>query len=326
MALHDRDYMRNSTPQFRLEWPDAATTIIIINVVVFVMQHLLGVMMDAHAPLNDRLWGTLSLHALAEGRVWTLATHLFVHHDLWHIVMNCLMIMMAGRWLLSLVGRNRFLYIYFASGVCGAIMQLAMEKLGGGNTYDMHVMGASASAMGVFVACAAMQPREEITALLYLIIPVHTRLWTMAMVLMISSLVMGVMQLTGHSLEQMIFGPAMTRVAHFAHLGGALAGWLAARLLGYTGRPIHYDDLQRQRAERDRDRERALAGGVRKRRAVDMDEPDNIFVPPLTSQELIAREVDPILDKMIAHGEGSLTEQERKVLKQASEELLKLKP
>jgi membrane associated rhomboid family serine protease len=306
-----------------MEWPDAVTTLIIINVVVFVMQHLLGMMVDPLAPRMDRLWGTLSLPALMQGHVWTLVTHLFVHHGIWHILPNCIMIMMAGRWLLSLVGRNRFLYIYFASGVCGALTQLVVEKLFGNNLFDMRIIGASASATGVFLACAAMQPREEVTALLYWIIPIRTKLWTMAMVLMGASLVMGVMQLTGHSFEQMLFGKGMPSVAHFAHLGGALAGWYAARLLGYTGRPIHYDDLQRQRL--DRDRERAYAGPKRKRRAVDMDDPDNLLVPPRTSQELIAREIDPILDKMSAHGKDSLTEEEHRILKQASAELAKLK-
>ena len=324
MALDDRDYMRPSKQPLRLEWPDAVTTLIIINVVVFVMQHLLGMLVDPQAPRADRLWGTLSLPALLQGRVWTLFTHLFVHHSIWHILPNCLMILMAGRWLLSLVGRNRFIYIYFASGVCGALMQMAVEKLFGNALLDMRIIGASASATGVFLACAAMQPREEITALLYLIIPIHTRLWTLAVVLMVTSLVMGVLQLMGHSFEQMLFGKGMPPMAHFAHLGGALAGWYAARLLGYSGRTVHYDDLQRQRIERDR--ERAYAGNVRKRRAVDMDDPDNQLVPPLTSQELIAREIDPILDKMSAHGKDSLTEEEQRILRQASAELAKLKP
>lgn len=322
MALDEREYMKPRSGSFHFEWPDAAVVLVSINVAVFVLQHMLGVFADETGPAGQRLWGALSLNALWEGRVWTLVTHLFVHLNIWHILFNCMMILMAGRWLLTLVGRNRFLYIYFASGIAGAFLQLAMEAIFGTHAYSMRLMGASASGMGVFVACAAMQPREEITALIYLIIPIRTRLWTMASVLMISSLVFGVLQLGGHGIERFLSGSSAP-VAHFAHLGGALAGWYAARLLGYTGRVIHYDDLQRER--RLRQREPAAAGARRRRRVVDLEDPDNMLVPPRTRQELIEREIDPILDKMSAHGEGSLTDEERRILKKASEELERLK-
>ena len=72
------------------------------------------------------------------------------------------------------------------------------------------------------------------------------------------------------------------------------------------------------------EKELAGGGGGRRRRVVDLDDPDNMLVPPRTRRELIEREIDPILDKINAHGEPSLTDEERTILKKASAELSRL--
>ncbi len=315
MALGERDYMRPGSRErssFNWDWADAVMLILIANIAVFIVQRVIGEAID-HRGSQVVPWGALSVASLAEGRVWTLFTHMFVHENLLHLVGNMLMVFMAGRGLQSLIGPKNFLYIYFTAGLVGAALHLVMEHFMRHSAGAM-MYGASGCAFGVFVALAAILPREEVTAMIYFVIPVRTRLWTMASVMMGLSLVLGVGQLFGISLDN---------VAHFAHLGGALTGWYFVRLLGYNGRPVSYDRLWQERQARE-ERGRELAVVPRRKRVVDMDEPDNLIVPPRNSREFIEREIDPLLDKIAAHGIGSLSQKERDVLERARQEILNL--
>lgn len=317
MALDDREYMRASQGGFAAggswkrvgEWMDPVTALLAVNVGVFLLQHVFGYAVDR----ESGLWGLLSISALMEGRVWTLFTHMFVHENLGHLGANMLMLFMAGKSLQSLIGGRKFLFLYFFAGLVAAIFEFSIQRITGHGFGGMY--GASGCVCGVFVGLAAMLPREEVTALIYFIIPVRMRLWTMAMLLMGTSVGFGSLNLLGHGIDN---------IAHFAHLGGALAGWWYVRMLGYSGKPVTYDRLWRERREREQARE--FAGVPRRRRAVDMDEPDNTIVPPRNTREFIEREINPILEKIHAHGIGSLTDAERKVLDRAREEIIKSEP
>lgn len=316
MSVYDREYMRGGRGPRWLEfmWPDAVTFLIIVNVAVFVVQHVFGklatdVIKDGQVVTD--LWGGLSIRALAEGRIWTVVTHMFVHQTLFHILGNCLMIYFAGKSVQSLLGPRHFLYIYFVSGVVGAAMQLAVDRLHGVPA-GIELIGASGCGFGVFFALAVMLPQEVITALIYFIIPVRIKLWNLARLLLGVSIIFGAMQ---------IFQSANNdHIAHFAHIGGALAGWYIVRLLGYGGKAVTYDRLWRERLQREQSPE--FAGVKNRRRVVDMDEPEWTLPSSLTAREFIEQEIDPILDKIGRHGIGSLTDAERKLLERASLEIL----
>lgn len=319
--LHDRDYMRDPRDIHRFRWqevlwPDAVTLIIILNVAVFLAQHVFMIGAErgfVEGQPGVKPWGGLSIPALAEGRVWTLFTHMFVHGGLLHLLGNCLLVFFAGRAVQSLLGPRNFLLIYFVSGVMGAALELTAGWISG---VPVEIIGASGCGSGVFVALAVMLPQEVVTALVYFIIPVRIKLWNLARIMIGVSLVLGLMRFT--SLRGWSGG-----VAHFAHLGGGLAGWFIVRWLGYGGPPLTYDKLWTERQRRDQDPE--FAGVKSRRRVVDLDEPDNLIVPAATTREFIEREIDPILDKIAAHGLGSLTESERKVLERGRIEILNRK-
>lgn len=319
--LHDRDYMRDPREARRLRWgglllPDAVTLLLIANVAVFVAQHVF--LIGADRAIVDggpgvRTWGGLSIPALAEGRVWTVFTHVFVHGGLLHLIGNCLLIFFAGRAVQSLLGPKNFLLIYFMSGVIGAALELATGWLSG---VPVEIIGASGCGAGVFVALGVMLPQEVVTALVYFIIPVRVKLWNLARILLGVSLAFGLLRFT--SLWEWSGG-----VAHFAHLGGGLAGWFIVRWLGYGGPPLAYDKLWTERRRCAQDPE--FAGVKSRRRVVDLAEPDCLLVPPVTTREFIEREIDPILDKIAAHGLASLTAEERKLLERGRIEILNRK-
>lgn len=294
-------------------WPDAVTTIVLVNVVVFVLQHVFGVAADeALDPRTGREvtvpWGALSIQSLLEGHVWTVFTHLFVHGGFMHLVANCLMIFFTGKAVQSLIGSRHFLHIYFVSGLVGA----ATELLVGWLLRDMHPMiGASGAAFGTLLALAVMLPEETVTTMIYFIIPVRTRLWTLAMVLVGGSLIFAVLQVSG---------VLKLGIAHFAHLGGALAGWWFVRLLGYGGPPVTYEHMWHERQRREEDRAYA---GVRKRKRTVVNQEPAIDLPPMSKRQFIEQEIDPILDKIAEHGIESLSDEERSLLARASDDMRK---
>jgi len=303
--LHDREYMKNPQPARWLDFvrSDAVTTIIVINVVVFILQYL-GIGSDRDGG-GFHQWGALSIEALTQGRVLTVVTHMFVHQGPFHLLGNCMMIFFMGKALQSLIGARYFLYIYFLSGLVGAALEMSVGWL----TNEMHPMvGASACAFGVFLALAVMLPQEMITALLAFIVPVQMRLWNMAMLFVGLSLVLGLLQ---------VFNVLDLGVAHFAHLGGAFAGWWFVRMLGYGGTPVTYERLWNERHEREQQRE--LAGVPKPKRRAAGVSIRRLEVPTesLSAKEFIAREIDPILDKIATHGIHSLTEPERDLLERA---------
>ncbi len=322
MALDDRDYMKETGTRRWSEvmWPDPVTTIVVVNVVVFLLQRLGIFGSDQIFDPSTREyvtqpWGGLSINALAEGRVWTLFTHLFVHASVLHLVGNCLMIFFTGKAVQSLIGSRHFIHIYFLSGLVGAATQLLAGWLqhqpGDG---AITIIGASGAASGTLLALAVLLPQEMITALIYFVIPVRMRLWTMAMLLIGSSAVLAVLDV----MDVLKLG-----IAHFDHLGGALAGWWFVRLLGYGGPPVTYENMWQQRQRREE--KRAYAGVRTRQRAMEREEPE-LVMPPLTKRQLIEQEIDPILDKIAAHGIESLSDEERLLLARASDQVRQHEP
>jgi membrane associated rhomboid family serine protease len=307
MALHDRDYMRGRH-SFRwkdLLLPDAVTALIVLNVVVFVLQQYLHLAVEE----GGRKWGSFSLAALQDGRVWTLFTHLFVHQGLLHLVGNCLFIFLAGKAVQALLGAKHFLYIYFLSGVVGAACQVVF---GLGIGQAQVVIGATAAAYGTFLALAAMLPQESVSAMLPFLLPARLRFWTVAVCVMGVSSVLAMLQ---------IAKVLPSDISHFAHLGGAMAGWWFVRLLGYGGPPVTYERMwhERQRTEEAR----AFAGVPRRKRAARVAEEPAATLPPVSTREFIEQEIDPLLDKIAEHGLDSLSSEERDLLDRAREEIMR---
>jgi membrane associated rhomboid family serine protease len=306
--LHDRDYMREPSRPAWLEylWPDAVTFLVVANVVVFVIQQGFHVAVD-HLPTGEyRPWFELSLQALLDAKLWTVFTHMFVHESLWHLLGDCLAIFCVGKSVQSLLGARPFLYIYFVSGLVGAGLQLVMQRFVG-----IPVFGATACISGVFMALAVLLPQEEVTSLIYFIFPVRLRLWNLAKVVLALTAVFGLLQVTR------VWNSGL---AHFAHIGGALAGWYLVRFMGYGGPGYTYDQLWNERPA-PTEQSHEYASVKARRRVVDLDETE--WTPTIMSaKEFIEKEIDPILEKISAHGMDSLTVEERKLLERARTEII----
>jgi membrane associated rhomboid family serine protease len=143
-------------------------------------------------------------------KIWQLFSHMFLHGSVTHLAFNMIGLWSFGRVLERVWGGQRFLYFYLICGVCAGIAQLIVTE-----PYSVAV-GASGALYGVLVAFALLFPNFKIM-LIFLPVPIPAKYFVP--VLLLIDLSAG---LTGIA----IFGQ---NIAHFAHLGGAMAGFVLVK-------------------------------------------------------------------------------------------------
>ena len=87
---------------------------------------------------------------------WTIVTNLFIHSGLWHVAANMLTLYFFGTYLAGLVGKNKFLIVYFCGGVLGNILFILMAS-----PFSIAV-GASGAIFALGGALAMMRPRLRV--------------------------------------------------------------------------------------------------------------------------------------------------------------------
>ena len=198
--------------------PTVTRSLLIINVLMFVATLI-------NPSLMKGLFA-MAYPASTAFRWWQPLTHMFMHDGIWHILFNMYTLVMFGMVVEQALGSKRFLILFFVTGFGAVLLHTGVEFLqvrslvkeytpapySAQQIYDMipHVLGASGAVYGVLVAFAMLYPEARMT----LIFPPVTldAKWMVAIFI-------GIELLTGITGTQM-------GVAHFAHLGGALFGFL----------------------------------------------------------------------------------------------------
>ena len=306
--LDDRDYMRQPeyheprwTPRFRFQW-SWTVALVVIYAVVFLVELAAqkvspgNIFFQGHEIItksgSEFIPGylPLCLDGLKHGYVWQLVTYQFLHAGWMHLLLNCWAIFMFGRELEALLGGKRFLALMFSSGIVGGVFQ-ALVAWAWPVYFDNSVVGASACAFGLVAAFATMFPDRELTMLIFFVIPVHLR----AKTLLVGFVVLALAGFVFH--ETILPG-----VAHAAHLGGMAMGWFFVR-------KILQGDWSR------------LEGDLRPAEKVLLRRPSLEPLEEKSSAGFVETEVDPILDKISAHGLQSLTPREREILETARQHI-----
>ena len=167
--------------------------LLVANVVVFLLTGL----------LSDLFLFLILYPPLALVRPWTLITYMFLHGSIAHLLFNMLGLFFFGPRLESRLGPRGFLWLYFLSGLGGAVFHVVLA-------HEAPVVGASGAVYGVLLGFAMYWPRERIY--LWAIVPIEA--WLLATLLVFGSLYAGVVPGGG------------SRTAHFAHLGGLVFAFL----------------------------------------------------------------------------------------------------
>jgi len=218
-------------------------------------------------------------------RPWGAVTYMFLHGDLMHLAVNMLVLFFFGPPLESRWGEREFVRFYVICGLGGVALSYLF--------LPASVIGASAAMYGLMLAFAMNWP--EVPIYVWGIFPVKAKY-----------LVGFLFVLTLLSAAQGSGG----NVAHFAHLGGLLAGLI---YLKADWRPRHHLRQAKRAASRKRrlaivpgkeDEDEGAAGGESTRH-------------PGEESALYDR-VDAVLDKISAEGMSSLTSEELELLDQVS--------
>jgi membrane associated rhomboid family serine protease len=249
----------------------------------------------------------LSWNGLTHGYIWQLITFQFLHANLWHLLFNGWAIYVFGREVEETLGVRRFLTLYFSSGAIGGLLQAIAGGLAlhfhsvWGMAFAAPALGASAGALGLVAAFAMLYPERPLMLLLFLIIPVSMR----AKFLLLFS---GLLAVFG------ILFPGARHTADVAHLGGIITGIVFVRYAIHWN--FHWPRLRRTRGEPPRRLVKVNSGasGLRGRAKTNSS-------ADLPAEDFLSKEVDPILDKISAHGIQSLTERERRILEAARERM-----
>ncbi|NGY05472.1 rhomboid family intramembrane serine protease [Solimonas terrae] len=176
-------------------------TLLFANVAIFGLELLIGSsMVQRYA-----LWPIGAGFA-----PWQILSSAFLHGSPMHLAANMLGLFVFGRDVEAALGRLRFATLYALSMVTAALAQLAVSAL----LHDAHpVVGASGALFGVMVAFAMLFPKRVII-LLFPPIPLPAPLF--------------VVLYAAFELYAGVTG-SMSGVAHFAHLGGLVGGFLLMR-------------------------------------------------------------------------------------------------
>ena len=177
---------------------NSVRNLIVINVFLFILSFY----------FIPSIFNTFSCYNIASEsfRIWQPLTSMFLHGGLLHILVNMLVLWQFGNQLEEHIGRNKFLILYFISGLLSGIFWMFF---GTG-----PAVGASGALCGLLSAYIFIAPEMKVLA--FFIIPMKMKSFIYGFAIL--SLVFGLLSLINSSYG---FG-----VGHFAHLGGLVGGYL----------------------------------------------------------------------------------------------------
>ncbi len=301
--LEDRDYMRPAPPAPGLLFNlSASVWLIVINFAVYALQLVFPLATGGSGRTGIQLENYLALFPpdLLHGQIWQLLTFQFLHGGPAHLLINCLMVYMFGRPLEAELGRRNFVWLYLGAGVVGGLLQAACGLLLPGHFGRAPTVGASAGVFGLIATFAMLHWNQPLTLLVAFVLPVTLKAkWLLAVQTVLA-----------------VFGLLRPdQIAHAAHLGGLIAGVVYVRyVMRWRWRVAARTDTPARRpAIRIVSSEPAQTASTKRPAKTPANAPSN--------DDFMAREVDPILEKISARGIQSLTEQEKRILETARQRM-----
>lgn len=267
---------------------------------------------------NMARWFGYSAGDMASGSMWTVATYMFVHGGLMHLLLNMWTLWLFGPRVERSWGASTFTWYYLWCGLGGWAFHYMFQRSGG------ILIGASAAILGVAVAYASRWPDDEV--LFFGVVPMKVK-WLVAF--------MALINITMTVLDSGSAGGT----AYAAHFGGMVAGWVYLRAPGVgsidrlrrrvTPAPDYGDEPPRAVPKTSRPRERDSDDIVAQSKAAMARVRPAPSPKPQPSSAAVAAPMagtalDAVLDKIAATGIDSLTASERMMLDEWSKRLREL--
>jgi rhomboid family protein len=278
-------------------FPPVIKNLLIINGVVFLIQMLGQNVSVGDITLEQYIVKYFALIPIGYGFLpWQLITYQFMHGGIMHIALNMFALWMFGIEIENIWGSKKFLLFYLMCGVAAGIAQLILPPLF--NEPLAATIGASGAIFGVLIAFGMMFPDRYIY--IYFLLPVKAKY-----------LIIGYVLLELYSI------PQGGNVAHLAHLGGALAGFIYLmyerknnRLFGSyfkSGSKINFN-MFKGSSNPFKSKEEKIQDA-------------KYYEIKDDSGEVTQEQIDAILDKIGRSGYQNLSEKEKKILFEASKKM-----
>jgi membrane associated rhomboid family serine protease len=277
-------------------FPPVIKGLLLSNIAVFLLARFLSYFTLNDNSLDAVIARIFFLFPLGRGFApWQLVTYLFMHGGVMHLLFNMFALWMFGMELENDWGSKKFLLYYLMCGIGAGISNLFLAPLFGASG---PTVGASGAIYGVLLAFGMMYPDRPI--FVYFLLPIRARYFVMIYIAL--ELYSGV---TG----------SPDGVAHFAHLGGAVVGLIymlidreqlpGKRLFEETKRRFVQPEHVGQYSSGERE-------DVSDAKYYDLHGDDD---------RVSQQRVDEILDKISQNGYQSLSEEEKRILFDASKKL-----
>ena len=282
-------------------FPPVIKNLLIINGVIFAITLIMEQLVFNGMPGIYIVDKWFALNPLAEGynfQIWQLITYQFLHANFSHILFNMFGLWMFGMEIENIWGSRKFLYFYLLCGIVAGLFNLFLTPLLGAP--PAFTVGASGAIYGVLIAFGLFFPNRYI--FLYFFIPVKAKYLIGFFVIL-----------------EFFMVNSGGNVAHLAHLGGALAGFVFILLDSKSN--IELKNMFRKNTFQQKTPLNPfgkMANPFKKK----PDIQDAHFYDLESGQRDISQaEIDEILDKISNSGYQNLTEQEKKVLFEASKKM-----
>ena len=290
------------------------TRIILVNVAVFVLMVFLnlalGVLVDYQTPSPTFRKSILPWLALNEDAFWNLThpwvfiTSMFLHIGFFHILWNMLLLYWFGRIVGDLLGDRRVLPLYLMCGLAGGLVYFLSANLNLPFTIGNMALGASAAVLGILTAAGVTAPDYQIRLLF---------LGTVRLKYIVAAAVV---------LDLIALSSNSNSGGSLAHLGGAFMGYLTVvqmkngndwtvtvnRWLDWIGNLFRKDEPATPRRKPTAKARRTKMTVSHRGKSAPSDTPDH------------EERLNEILDKIRSEGMGSLSEEEKEFLLNASKD------
>lgn len=209
-------YYQSSGGGFLSSLPDVTRNLIIINIIVFI-----PTLINENLMLSNF---ALFFPASRFFHFWQPLTHMFMHGSFTHILFNMYTLFIFGSAVENTIGSKKFLVFYLLTGLGAALMHTGVQYLqyaaGSASVLYVPTVGASGAIYGVLMAYAMLYP-DSIMTLIFP--PVSMKAKWFVLIFAVIEFLTGV-------------GGTMDGIAHFAHLGGMVFGFILLRWWKRSGR------------------------------------------------------------------------------------------
>ncbi len=285
-------------------FPPVIKYLLISNVAIFIFQHFIFAGFQVSGiPLSAFFIKYFALNPIGSTVFpfypWQLFTYLFMHANFWHLFMNMFALWMFGMELENIWGSKKFFAYYIMCGVGAGLSTILITPLF--TSLSIPTVGASGSIYGILVAFGMLFPNREI--FLYFLIPIKDKYFVMI-----------------YMLIELLSVGSNTGVAHLAHLGGGLVGLVYLLITRNNVQDLFRFDKKPKVGKKPAniyrnkyyDKYNASSTG---------NVSDAEYYTQGSDDEISQERIDEILDKIGKDGYQNLTEEEKRILFDASKKI-----